>query len=102
MGPMFFPASRVEVMGKVLLVGYPEEPAPVNFSLMGMRNIHIFSVRGEGWANCGRGVSLLSQGRISLKPLATHAFPLAQIEEAFKTFKERIGGAIKVIVHPNA
>jgi L-iditol 2-dehydrogenase len=99
------PQTAVEMckrMGKVLLIGYPEEPAPVNFSLMGMRNIHIFSVRGEGWGNCARGVSLLSQRRISLKPLATHSFPLAQIEEAFKTFMERIGGAIKVIVHPNA
>jgi threonine dehydrogenase-like Zn-dependent dehydrogenase len=104
-GAVAGPQTAVEMckrMGKVLLVGYPEEPAPVNFSLMGMRNIHIFSVRGEGWANCARGVSLLSQGRISLKPLATHSFPLGQIEEAFKTFTERIGGAIKVIVHPNA
>jgi threonine dehydrogenase-like Zn-dependent dehydrogenase len=103
-GAVTGPQTAVEMckrMGKILLVGYPEEPAPVNFSLMGMRNIHIFSVRGEGWANCARGVSLLSKGRISLKPLATHSFPLAQIEEAFKTFKERIGGAIKVIVHPN-
>ena len=99
------PQMAVEMckrMGKVLLVGYPEEPAPVNFSMMGMRNVHIFSVRGEGWANCGRGISLLSQGRISLKPLATHSFPLERIEEAFRTFTERLGGAIKVIVHPNA
>jgi threonine dehydrogenase-like Zn-dependent dehydrogenase len=44
---------------------------------------------------------MLGQGRISLKPLATHSFPLGRIEEAFKAFKERIGGAIKVIVHPN-
>jgi L-iditol 2-dehydrogenase len=88
-------------MGKILLVGYPEEPAAVNFSLLGMRNIHIYAIRGEGWANCTRAVSLLSQGRISLKPLATHSFPLNKIEEAFKTFTERIGGAIKVIVHPN-
>ncbi|MGD8228309.1 MAG: alcohol dehydrogenase catalytic domain-containing protein [Desulfobacteraceae bacterium] len=88
-------------MGKILLAGYPEEPVSANFAMMGMRNIHIYSVRGEGWANCVRGISMLSQGRISLKPLATHAFPLAQIEEAFRTFTERIGGAIKVIVHPN-
>ena len=89
-------------MGKILLVGYPEKPVSANFSTMGSRNIHIFSIRGEGWANCSRAVSLLSQGRISLKAMATHSFPLDQIDEAFKTFVERIGGAIKVIVHPNA
>jgi L-iditol 2-dehydrogenase len=87
--------------GKILLLGYPEEPVSANFSMLGMRNLHIYSVRGEGWANCSRGVSMLAQGRISLKPLATHSFPLARVEEAFKTFKERIGGAVKVIVHPN-
>ena len=70
--------------------------------MMGSRNIHIYSIRGEGWANCSRAVSLLAQQRISLKPLATHSFPLEQIDEAFKTFVQRIGGAIKVIVHPNA
>jgi len=89
-------------MGKILLVGYPEKPASANFSMMGSRNIHIYSIRGEGWANCSRAVSLLAQRRISLKPLATHTFPLDQIDQAFKTFVERIGGAIKVIVHPNA
>jgi threonine dehydrogenase-like Zn-dependent dehydrogenase len=44
---------------------------------------------------------MLGQGRISLKALATHSFPLDRIEEAFETFKQRIGGAIKVIVHPH-
>ena len=67
-------------MGKILLVGYPEKPASANFSMMGSRNIHIYSIRGEGWANCSRAVSLLAQGRISLKPLATHTFPLDQID----------------------
>jgi len=89
-------------MGKVLLVGYPHKPVAADFALMGSRNIHIFSIRGEGWANCSRAVSMLEQKRISLEPLATHSFPLDQIEEAFRTFVERIGGAVKVIVQPNA
>ncbi len=88
-------------MGKILLVGFSEEPVSTNFGTLSKRNIHIYTNRGEGWANCSRAVSLLSQGRISLKPLATHSFPLAQIEEAFRTFTERIGGAIKVVVNPN-
>lgn len=88
-------------MGKVLLVGYPHKPVAADFNLMGSRNIHIFSIRGEGWANCARAVSMLDQGKVSLKPLATHSFPLSDIDEAFKTFNERIGGAVKVVVHPN-
>jgi L-iditol 2-dehydrogenase len=89
-------------MGKVLLLGYPEEPVSANFNIMGQKNIHIYSVRGEGWANCRRAVSMLARGDVSLKPLATHSFPINDVQEAFETFTGRIGGAIKVIVHPNA
>jgi threonine dehydrogenase-like Zn-dependent dehydrogenase len=38
---------------------------------------------------------------VDLKPLVTHSFPLEKIEEGFKTFRERIGGAVKVVVKPN-
>jgi len=37
-----------------------------------------------------------------LKRLVTHTFPFDRISEAFKTFIERTGGAVKVVVHPNA
>ena len=98
------PQTAIEMskrMGKILLVGYSEDPASANFAMLGMRNINIFAIRGEGWANCARAVSMLSKGRISLKPLVTHSFPISRVEEAFKTFTERIGGAVKVVVNPN-
>jgi threonine dehydrogenase-like Zn-dependent dehydrogenase len=38
---------------------------------------------------------------VTLKPYLTHSFPLDEITAAFKTFVERIGGAVKVIVRPN-
>jgi L-iditol 2-dehydrogenase len=88
-------------MGKILLLGFPEEPVPTNFSDLGKQNKSIHTVRGEGWANCGRAISLLASKRVNLKSLVTHSFPLNDIFEAFKTFKERIGGAIKVVVKPN-
>jgi threonine dehydrogenase-like Zn-dependent dehydrogenase len=89
-------------MGKILLLGFPDGPVNANFSTLGKDNKSIYTVRGEGWANVGRAISLLESDRISLKPLATHAFPLEEIEEAFQAFTQRIGGAIKVIVKPNA
>jgi L-iditol 2-dehydrogenase len=87
-------------MGKILLLGFPEEPVSADFSLLGKNNKHLFTVRGEGWANCGRAVSLLASGKVSLKRLVTHSFRLDEISEAFRTFKERLGGAIKVVVEP--
>jgi L-iditol 2-dehydrogenase len=88
-------------MGKILLIGFPESPVPADFGLLGKDNKSIHTVRGEGWANVGRAVSLLGSGRVDLKRLVTHSFPLDAISEAFRTFKERIGGAIKVAVKPN-
>ncbi|MBM4332468.1 MAG: zinc-binding dehydrogenase [Deltaproteobacteria bacterium] len=88
-------------MGKILLLGFPEEPVSADFASLAKDNKSIHTVRGEGWGNCGRAVSLLASGRVNLKPLITHSFPLANIEEGFKTFRERIGGAVKVVVKPN-
>jgi L-iditol 2-dehydrogenase len=88
-------------MGKILLLGFPDEPVRADFSLLGKDNKHIYTVRGEGWANCGRAVSLLASGKVNLRRLVTHTFPLDSISYAFKTFKERIEGAVKVVVKPN-
>ena len=86
--------------GKVLLLGFPHKPFPADFENLSLNNKHILTVRGEGWANVGRAVSLLDKGLVDLKPLVTHTFPIDKIEEAFYTFNNRIDGAIKVIVKP--
>jgi 2-desacetyl-2-hydroxyethyl bacteriochlorophyllide A dehydrogenase len=88
-------------MGKILLLGFPDDPVNADFSLLAKDNKSIYTVRGEGLANCGRAVSLLASGKVNLKRLVTHSFSLHDISEAFKTFKERIGNAIKVVVKPN-
>jgi L-iditol 2-dehydrogenase len=88
-------------MGKILLLGFPEDPVSADFASLGKDNQTIYTVRGEGWGNCGRAVSLLASGRVDLKPLITHSFPLTEIEEGFRTFRERTGGAVKVVVKPN-
>lgn len=89
-------------MGKILLLGFPHEPVTADIAALGINNKFIYSARGEGWANCRRAISLLKQGKINLKPLVTHSFPLQEIHEAFRTFVQRIGGAIKVTVNPNS
>ena len=87
-------------MGKILLLAFPHKPIPADFEDLSLNNKHIFTVRGEGWANVGRAVTFLNRGVIDLKPLVTHTFPLARIDDAFETFNKRIGGAIKVISKP--
>jgi L-iditol 2-dehydrogenase len=87
-------------MGKILLLGFPHHPAKTDLATLALNNKHIFTVRGEGWANVGRAVSMLGRGSVDLKPLITHTFPLNRITEAFSTFVDRTDGAIKVISKP--
>lgn len=43
-------------------------------------------------------MKFIREGRINVKPLITHRYPLAEIQTAFETFRDRKEGAIKVIV----
>lgn len=43
-------------------------------------------------------IELISTGRINVKPLITHRFPLEQAEKAFEITRTGKGGAVKVII----
>lgn len=88
-------------MGKILLLGIPYAPVSVDLEDLIQNNKSIHTARGEGWSNVSRAVSLVSSGRITLKLYVTHSFGLDEINTAFRTFAERIEGAVKVIVKPN-
>jgi len=45
-------------------------------------------------------VEVVRSGRVDLRPLLTHTFPLEKISEAYELFGERMGGALKIAVKP--
>ncbi|GAA5153548.1 hypothetical protein GCM10023321_23950 [Pseudonocardia eucalypti] len=63
-----------------------------------MNEISLLAVRGEGSGSVARAVSLAGQGRLQTDALVTHHFPLENIGEAFDTYAERRGNAIKVML----
>jgi threonine dehydrogenase-like Zn-dependent dehydrogenase len=62
-------------------------------------NVRIYAARGEGGMNCGRSLELMSKGKILADPIISHHFRLDRIHDAFRTYTERIGNALKVVLH---
>jgi threonine dehydrogenase-like Zn-dependent dehydrogenase len=43
-------------------------------------------------------IQWIAEGRIDVRPLVTHSFPLSEIQTAFETFSDRKDGACKVLI----
>lgn len=90
---------RMSKKGKeVLILTFYEGKVTADVSAAVRTDVNLNTVRGEGGHNLSRAVSLTRQGKLQLRPLITHRFPLDQIQEAFHTFRERVGDAIKVVI----
>ena len=86
--------------GAIVMVAFYKSPVTVNINKAVVRNVNLYTVRGEGRRNVRRALSMAAQRKIDLRPLITHEFPLREINKAFDTFTQRVDNAMKVIVHP--
>ena len=59
-----------------------------------------FKTGGVDGCDCAEILRLIAEGKIDTTPLITHRFPLNEIEEAYRIFKNRLDGVIKVAVSP--
>lgn len=84
--------------GKVVLVGFFDRPVLADLNHAVMNGISIETVRGEGTGSVARAVSLAGRGRLRASELVTHHFALEDVAEAFDTYAERRGDAIKVML----
>jgi len=62
-------------------------------------NVRIYAARGEGGMNSGRSLALMSAGKLDADVLITHRFALDDVHEAFRTYVDRVGNALKVVMH---
>lgn len=57
-----------------------------------------FKTGGVDGCDCAEILRLIEAGKIDTTPLITHRFPLTKIEEAYRVFRNRLDGVIKVAI----
>jgi L-iditol 2-dehydrogenase len=91
--------ENVKRGGRIGVVAWYTGPVTMDMNLAVRSNVRIFAARGEGGMNSGRSLALMSQGKIVAGPIITHHFQLDEVHDAFRTYTERLGNALKVVIH---
>jgi L-iditol 2-dehydrogenase len=84
--------------GRICLVGFANEPVPVDIAKLVRNHISVFGIRGEGRSATHRAAALIAQRRFDAKLIHTHTFGMEEVPTAFRYSRERIDDAIKVVV----
>ena len=86
--------------GKICLAAFPHYPIKVNIPHLVINNIYMYGIRGEGKSATHRAMAFMKQKRFDSKLVHTHTFKMNELPTALKYAKERIDGAIKVVIKP--
>lgn len=90
--------SMTRAGGRLRMAALYADPVPIDANQVVQKELDVrgtFAYRGE----FPQVISLLQQGRVLAAPLVTHAFPLRQIDEAFRTQLDK-DVSVKVQVTP--
>jgi threonine dehydrogenase-like Zn-dependent dehydrogenase len=59
-----------------------------------------FKTGGVDGCDCTEILALIEAGKIDTTPLITHRYKLADIEEAYRIFENKLDGVIKIAIEP--
>jgi len=74
--------------------------AMINTNLLHYKELHVHGANASNRRQYLAAVDLIASGKIGVKKIITHRFPLGKIEEAIRTAEDRSMNALKVIVDP--
>lgn len=86
--------------GRVGVIGIPLEDAPLPLRRLVLDELEVVGVRAAA-GEMPEAIALVAAGRIRLRELITHRFALEDFATAYRTFIERIDGALKVVMQPD-
>lgn len=89
--------------GRAVLTGVPVGPGVqlprATLQKLVLEEMDVFGVRANR-GTCEECIPLMALGRLDVRPLITHYFPLSEFPRAYEVFTKRIDGALKVILRP--
>jgi L-iditol 2-dehydrogenase len=84
--------------GRVALVGMTgNKPVELNTDRLALDEIDVFGVRSSPNAY-PELIKLIAAGKVNARKLVSRVYPLEQINEAFAAFRNREGGAIRMVI----
>jgi len=85
--------------GRCAAVGIPTVGVEVPIQRIVLDELELVGSRASA-GEMRRVMPLVEQGRIRVREIITHRFPLGHYDQALSTFVDRSSGAIKIIVEP--
>jgi 2-desacetyl-2-hydroxyethyl bacteriochlorophyllide A dehydrogenase len=84
--------------GRICLAAFAAEPVKVDVRHIVANNIYVYGIRGEGKSAVRRAAALIEQGRFDASLIHTHTFPLEDLPTGLRYAREKLDGAIKVVI----
>ena len=92
--------DMTRVMGRIVVLGVFHDPVPTDWMEPLLKEqSFIFSVCYgimDGRHDFEMAIDLMSSGKIDLKPMVTHTFPLTEMPQALATAYDKTTGSVKV------
>jgi threonine dehydrogenase-like Zn-dependent dehydrogenase len=102
--PLDLAGELVRTRGRLVVVGYHQDPRTVNMQLWNWRGIDVVNAHERDPAVYVRGmreaVGAVLEGRIEPWSLLTHTYPLEEVGRALEDARTRPEGFLKAVVTP--
>jgi L-iditol 2-dehydrogenase len=85
--------------GRCAMVGIPTQKVALGVQKLVLDELELVGSRASA-GEMRRVMPFVETGRMRVRDLITHHFPLSRYQEAIDTFNDRSSGAIKIIIEP--
>lgn len=103
--PLDIASEMARIRGRLVIFGYHVNgPRVINMGLWNWKGLDVINAHERApeiyMEGMRIGINLLTKGKIMMKPLVTHLYPLERINEAFNTADTKPKGFMKAVVTP--